>query len=128
MKKTRSVYEATARRSDDWWVLDVDGVSGAHTQSRRLDKAEAAISEVLSLLLNVSPTSFDVIVRPVLSAREEKALRDIVTARERLEAATAVISERQSQAARLLVTDEGLSYRDTAILMGLSHQRVAQLL
>ncbi len=123
----RTEYTGRATRNGDWWAISIAGVLGAHTQVRRLDKAEDAARDMLSLLLDADPDSFDVRVDADLTQPERVALEGIDHAKANYEAARAEFARRQIEAAVLLVRDEGLTVRDAAILMGVSYQRVAQL-
>lgn len=120
-------YVAECRRVDGWWAVDVPDVRGAHTQARRLDRAEAMTREVLSILLDESPESVEVELKVILSegmqatidqARDHREVAD----RERRRASAA-----SRNAARSLA-DAGLSVRDIGALLGVTYQRAAQLL
>jgi hypothetical protein len=119
-------YTVHARRVGKWWALDADGVAGAHSQVRRIDQAEGMAREAIAGVLDVAPDSFDVVVAPVVPAAV-RALVDEAT-RARSEAAHAQDSAAQltRRAAERLV-EEGLTVRDAGVLLGVSHQRIAQL-
>lgn len=123
----RTEYTGRATRNGDWWAISIAGVPGAHTQVRRLDKAVDTARDLLSLLLDADPDSFDVRVDADLTQPERVALEGIDHAKANYEAARAEVTRRQIEAAALLVKDEGLTVRDAAILMGVSYQRVAEL-
>jgi predicted RNase H-like HicB family nuclease len=50
-----TTYRVIATRDGDWWSLVAEDVEGREvaSQSRRLDQAEAAISEAIALVLDV---------------------------------------------------------------------------
>ena len=48
-------YRVTARRSGEWWALDVPELPGVHSQTKRLEQAEAEISEAIALMLDCEP-------------------------------------------------------------------------
>jgi predicted RNase H-like HicB family nuclease len=56
---SRPVYTVTAQRDGRWWFVRVPEVPGAVTPARRLDQVKAMAREVVSLLLEVAPDSFD---------------------------------------------------------------------
>ena len=66
--------------------------------------------------------------RPQLPAPLVKALDQAESARADAEGAAARAAEAKAAAARALVRDARLSMRDAAEVLGLSHQRVQQLL
>ena len=121
------MYTAKATRTSGWWAISIVELSGAHTQVRRLDHAETAIRDLLSLLLDRSPDSFEIEVVPELTERESAALDAVSKAKANFAAAQAAMTQRQLEAADLLVHQEGLTVRDAGKILGVSYQRVAQL-
>jgi predicted RNase H-like HicB family nuclease len=126
--KTRKTYSAKAVRSGDWWAITIAELKGVHSQARRLDQAEAMAREAISLFLDVPMDSFDVTVVPVLPAAVQadvdkaRAVRGEAEERQR-EAATAT-----ARAAQELVKGAKLTVREAGQILGVSHQRIAQLL
>lgn len=118
-----NTYIAKAVRSGKWWAISVDGVSGAHTQARRIDKIEALAREAVALVLGVPEDSFDVVVRleglPHIAACA-------VAARQAAEAAEAE-AEKAVNSAVVSLKGEGFSVRDIAAMLKLSPQRISQL-
>jgi DNA-directed RNA polymerase specialized sigma24 family protein len=118
----------TARciRSDGWWAVDVPEVPGLFTQARRLDQVPTVVLDAAALLTGRPESDFDVTVAPVLEDDDLAVVRD---ARERR--AALVEAERAaaaaSRAAVAQLRAEGLTVRDVAEIMGLSPQRVSQL-
>ena len=119
-------YTVRARRFGNWWALDVEGVHGAHTQVRRIDQAEEMAREAIAGVLDIAPTAFEVVVAPEVPADARTAVTQATRAR--LEAAQAQEAAAQltRDAARRLV-ETGLTVRDAGVLLGVSHQRIAQL-
>ena len=116
-------YEVTATREGSWWVLDVEGVGV--TQCRRLTEARA---QVLGLVEAV--TDADVPEETRVEVHLEDELGEAVNdARESVRAAAveqARAAERSRAAVRQLV-DAGLPQSDIAVVLGVSKQRVSQL-
>jgi DNA-directed RNA polymerase specialized sigma subunit len=127
MRTPRKLYTGRAIRADGWWAISIAGFPGAHTQARRLDKAESSARDMLSLLLDKAPDSFDVEIVPDLTDPERLALEGIDEAKANYELAKVQITRRQREAAALLVKGEGLTIRDAGAIMGISYQRIAQL-
>jgi len=123
-KRRRVVFE---RDTDGWWVAWVPGVPGCHTQGRTLAQARERIKEALAVSLDkeelpdlVETIRFPKDVDHVLSSfREIRA--DAENALVRAKAVT-------RRAAVVLTAKWGVSLRDAADILGLSHQRVAQLI
>jgi DNA-directed RNA polymerase specialized sigma subunit len=119
-------YRATARRSGGWWAFEVRGVPGAFGQARRLEQVEGAAREVAAMMLEVDEDGVAVELEPLLEddlaahvdeARRRKAKAELAAALAVLGAVVAVHQLRKA----------GLPDRDTADLLGISHQRVSQL-
>ena len=122
-KKTYvAVYERDA--VDDAWSVRIDGLVGCQTYGRSLRQAQARIREALGLWLERDPSSLVIADRvptklAAVAKRAHKARLDA-------ERAGVKAHEQVAEAAKEL-TDLGLSRRDAAELLGLSHQRVQQL-
>lgn len=103
------------------WLVNVAGTPGAHTFGRSLGEAKRHGGEVVALWFELEREQFEIdwdirlgeLANPVKQARAAMA---------RAEADRA----RRDDAVRAL-TEAGMSYRDVAELLGLSHQRVAQI-
>jgi hypothetical protein len=121
----KPVYTIRAERWNDWWSLVVPDLSGVASQTRRLDQAEAAIQEVIEQLYDRSPDSYDLelaiadaeITELVEIARESRAVIERLTQQSRAMQAEAVERLRR----------RGLPMRDIGDLLGVSHQRIAQI-
>ena len=118
---------ATATRADDWWAVEVEGHPGVYTQARRLELIPAMVADAIQTLTGESVDPADVQVRPMLSEDLDQALVEFMERRERVRAAEAELSRASRLMARALVVDRKLSTRDAGTVLGLSHQRVAQL-
>ncbi|MGH3326007.1 MAG: type II toxin-antitoxin system HicB family antitoxin, partial [Streptomyces sp.] len=121
-----TTYTATARRSGDWWALSVPDLPGVHSQTKRLDQAEAEVREAIALMLDIEPEEFDVEVKPVLSEETKVLLGEVEEARRTRERAAEAERQAMRQAAQALTGS--LSQRDAGQLLGVSFQRVSQLL
>ena len=117
---------ATARRSGGWWAFEVLGVGGAFGQARRLEQVPDTAREVAAMMLDVPEEAVVIELEPLLDedlrqwvdeARRRRAQAELATAAALLGAVLAVHHLREM----------GLADRDTADLLGISHQRVSQL-
>ncbi len=126
-----STKRYTARYSfeDGNWLVEITEVPQVHTFGRTFGKARAHIRDALGLWLRVEdPSTLDIadelagvpvdLVSVVAEAGQSRARANELSAR--AQQLTAV-------AARRLVRDVGLSTRDVAELLGVSHQRIHQL-
>ncbi|MBW1601348.1 hypothetical protein JJV70_04360 [Streptomyces sp. JJ66] len=121
-----SGYRVTARRTGDWWALEVPELPGVFTQAKRLDQAETVASEAIAVMLDVAPGDVRVEVEPVLSRDAREALAHLAAAR--AAAADAVVGEKSAALEAAAVLTRELSQRDAGRLLGVSFQRVSQLL
>jgi predicted RNase H-like HicB family nuclease len=111
------------------WMADIEGLP-VHTWGRSLAKVKQYAVEALALHLDVPEAEVAGRInfaRPQLPGSVIEALDQAETAKADAGAA-ARAAEARSAAARALVRDAHLSMRDAAEVLGLSHQRVQQLL
>jgi predicted RNase H-like HicB family nuclease len=121
-------YVAVCHRVGNWWAIDVPAVKGVHTQSKRLEQAEAMARDAIALLLDADPDSFEVEVRWELPSYVTDLLESLSKSRQEAVQAKRDAAMWAIQTAQALVKDVGLSVRDAGTVMGVSHQRVDQLL
>lgn len=119
-------YTVRARRIGGWWALDVDGTPGVRSQVRRIDQAEEMAREAIAGVLDIAPGSFEVVVAPEMPASVRTIVQQATTARSQAAQAQDAAAQLTRDAARRLV-QEGLTVRDAGALLGVSHQRIAQL-
>lgn len=120
---TKKHVKVTVRRDpeDRAWLVNVAGTPGAHTFGRSLAEAKRHGTEVVALWFELEPDQFEI--------DWDVRLGDLAIAVKQARAAMAHADAdrlRRDDAVRAL-TQAGMSYRDIAELLGLSHQRVAQI-
>ena len=119
-------FDATATRDGRWWLIEVPGIGA--TQSRGLASAEDQARDLVAAVLDVDIEGVSVDVLPDLG---DDVLDEVQDVRKRLAdaaaAAAAAADDYRDLAARL-VGDHGLTGADTATVLGVSPQRVSQLL
>ncbi len=115
------------REPDGWWVASVPGVPGCHTQGRSLAQARERIKEALAVSLNHAEEP-EIVERLKLPKSVESLLALVRSARKTAKGAEVRSHALNARAARTLTSAWGVSLRDAADLLGLSHQRVAQIL
>lgn len=121
-----TAYRVTARRSGDWWALEVPDLPGVFSQAKRLDRADAAAREAIALMLDIDSDDVQVAVDPVLPGDADQAVAVADTAREQAEAAATQAQVAMRTAAAILTRT--LSQRDAGRVLGVSFQRISQLL
>ena len=125
---TRRTYTARCQRAGDWWSISVPELRGVHTQARRLEKVDATVRDAIALFLDVRPDSFEIRIEPVLPRDLQKKVgraRKVRGDAEVLQREAATVS---AEVAADLVHRAHLTVRDAGRVLGVSHQRVAQLL
>jgi predicted RNase H-like HicB family nuclease len=124
---SRKTYVATYERdkNDDAWNVHIEGLAGCQTYGRSLRQAQRRIRDALALWLDRDPDSLT--IRDKLPSELADVARRVNQARAEAERA-GTNAQRQAERAARMLTARGLSRRDAAELLGLSHQRVQQLL
>jgi predicted RNase H-like HicB family nuclease len=124
----KTTYKVTYERDEDgWWVAAVKHVQGCHTQGRTLAQARQRIREALELFIDNAKT-VRLIDDVKLPQPARQVLRRCQSARKRVKELESESLQLTQQAARTLTKELALSVRDAGDLLGLSHQRVHQLL
>lgn len=118
-----AVYERDA--VDDAWNVHIAGLAGCQTYGRSLRQAQSRIREALGLWLDRDPSALT--IRDQMPADLAAVADRVARARADADRAGSKAQEQAVAAAREL-TDLGLSRRDAAELLGLSHQRIQQLI
>ena len=122
----KPTYTAVCERAERWWAIRIEELPGVFTQVRRLDQAEAMARDAVAQMLGVPGTTFEVDVQPVVPADLRRLVAEVRTARSRSEQASEAAATATRTAAEELVR-RGLTMREAGVLLGLSHQRIAQL-
>jgi hypothetical protein len=120
-----TTYRVTAKRWKRGWELHI--VGEGVTQSRSLAEAEDMVRDYIAVMNGVPERSFNVEITPEVGGGLDEAVRAAREAVRSAEAArrSAALASR-SIATRLRAA--GLTGRDIAVVLGVSAQRVSQLL
>jgi predicted RNase H-like HicB family nuclease len=121
---TKRRFKVIVRRDPEdsrVWLVNVVGEPGAHTFGRSLAEAKRHGTEVVALWFEREPDQFEI----DWDVRLGELSKPVNRARAAIAHAKAD-RQRRDDAVRAL-TAAGMSYRDVAELLGLSHQRVAQI-
>ena len=122
----KPTYTAVCERAERWWAIRIEELPGVFTQVRRLDQAEAMARDAIAQMLGVRGETFEVDVQPVVPTDLRRLVAEARTARSRSEEASEAAARATRVAAAELVR-RGLTLREAGVLLGLSHQRIAQL-
>jgi len=120
-------YRVTLERDESGaWLALLPAVPGCHTYGRSIQQALSRTREALGLWVDDADRAT---LTPEIKIDPElrKATRMVAIARARAEA-TQLEAMRAIREAATRLTDAGLSRRDAATLLGVSHQRIQQLL
>ncbi len=127
-------YRVIVERWGKWWTIEVPGVPGGHSQARRLDQVEATARELIAFQLDLPDSRIpeievvlEVHLPAELAAEVDAAKREAEAAKRDVEAARKRERAALERAARTL-TGASLTQREAAKVLGLSHQRVHQVL
>ncbi len=122
MKSYSAIFE---RDESGAWLARIPSIRGCHTYGRTLEQARTRLREALGLWID-RPEHAVIEEAIRLPADLRTAIRRSRRTRERAEREHENAQEQTRAAAEALV-DEGVSLRDAGELLGLSHQRVQQL-
>jgi len=110
-----------------FWVASVPAIEGCHSQGRSIQQVRKRIREAMSLFIDDAHA-----VRLVEKIHLPKDVRALLgtfqTAREKADVAVETAQRTTQEAAVFLARERKMSVRDIGELLGLSHQRVQQLL
>lgn len=125
--RERHVYLITAERDGKYWFLRVDELPGLFTQVRRLDHAEAMARDAIAAFLAIAPDAFDASVNVRLPDDLERDVAGVINLRGVIDRNEREYAERTRYLATRLVKREGMTVREAGRVLGLSYQRVSQL-
>jgi predicted RNase H-like HicB family nuclease len=123
-----TTYTAKAIRSGNWWAIEVPELEGVFSQARRLDQIEYMARDAIAGVLDVDPDSLDVVVEPELPSEWREHLDELESIRVAADTLTAMVSVKMRETVRLLHDDQGLPLREIGAVLGVSHQRIHQVL
>jgi predicted RNase H-like HicB family nuclease len=115
------------RDEDGVWVAAVRGVRGCHTQGRSIRQAMSRVREALAVCVDEDVASDELEQRVHLPAEARSAVARYESACRRLERDQETARTVTDRAVETLVRDLSMSVRDAGCVLGLSHQRIHQL-
>jgi predicted RNase H-like HicB family nuclease len=119
-------YTGLFHREGDSWVAEVREVPQAHTYGRTLARTQAYLREALALVLDVEENSFELHTQVHIDRKLDGLIDNANIERENANDVAERAKIATARAAVALV-ESGLSLRDAASALGLSFQRVNQI-
>ena len=110
-----------------WWVVTIPEVSGAVTQCKRLDKVPDDVGEVLELLTGKKPGTYELDVHTIVPGKAGELAAQALELRAQADALAGTVATTTCTAV-VTLSKSGFSMRDIGQLVGVSHQRVDQIL
>jgi predicted transcriptional regulator len=121
-------YQVRAARSGQWWSIEASVPrASVWTQARRIDQIEATVREAIALALDVAPDSFEISVHIEIpeDLRADVEIASVVATIAEIAQDAATVARR---VVALKLQDQGLTVRDIGQVLGLSSQRISQLI
>jgi predicted RNase H-like HicB family nuclease len=126
MSRTKNYVAVYERDPEgDAWLVHIKGIEGCQTYGRSLRQAEDRILEALALWLDREPDRLT--ITPEWPEDLVEIASEVSQARDTAAATAQHAGVTTAKAAKRLAR-MGLSRRDAADVLGISHQRVQQLL
>jgi predicted RNase H-like HicB family nuclease len=126
--KKRYTVQFDKDADSGWWVVTVPEIPGCLTQGRSLAEGRRRIRKALALFIDEKlAATVDLVDDVRLPKSTGAVVKQAATVRAQLDELQAEAIKATSAAAKLLVRKSGLSVRDAADLLGVSHQRIQQL-
>jgi predicted RNase H-like HicB family nuclease len=116
------------RDPSGWWIVTIPEVQGCRTQGRSIAEGRKRIREALALFVDEAAADRATLVDDIrLPAAIKRKVREVAAVRLRAERLKEKAQDVTRVAASHLTRRAGLSVRDAAEMLGISHQRVQQL-
>lgn len=119
-------YDVVAERDGAFWLVSVPAVKRM-TQARSVREIEPMARDLIALMCNVRPDSFEVKVELRLPASVSEHLTEARRLRD-LASSSNTRAAHESRAAAKELRAAGLTIRDVGEVLGVSQQRAHQLL
>ena len=127
VEKVRKHEVIVERDDNDTWFAWLAEDRRCHTWGRTLASVRERMSEAVALWFEKEPTTFELMFDIGLPPEGRRLTVSAQKARAAAEKATLASNLATSNAATGLIIELGLSLRDAGELLGLSHQRIQQL-
>lgn len=121
-----STYTVKAQRSGKYWHLEVPEIDRS-TQARHLGEVDTMSRELISIITDEAEDTIDLNVEIEIGDEAKKARRAAEELQLEASQKRARAAEKNREVARILQS-QGMPIRDIATILGVSRQRVSQLL
>lgn len=115
------------READGRWTVELLEEPRVHTWGNTVIQALSRVREAAAMWFDTDEASIELIPAPVLPKTALRIIEQAGQARDQARTADRVAIEKTTKAAVELAR-RGISLRDAAAILGISHQRVHQLL
>jgi len=119
-------YTSVAFQEADCWVVQNDQLPGAISQVTRLDSAELAQREAIAFVANIPVEKVSVTIAARTTPKMDARVATAIALREEARAKEAEAKIMRVRIARDL-EKQGYTMRDIGVILGVSHQRVHQI-
>jgi predicted RNase H-like HicB family nuclease len=127
-EETVTTYTACLEHEHDGrWSVELAEEPRVHTWGKTIDQALTRMREAAALWFEADEASIELVARPVLPKATGRTVEQARKARDQARNADRLAIE-QTRKAAVALTSRGISMRDAAAILGISHQRVHQLL
>jgi hypothetical protein len=129
MSSAAKTYDVNVTREGRWWMVEVPAIDGL-TQARRISEVEEMARSLVSITLDVPPSSVKlgrIGIRVQGMKNVTDAVAEVTALRNEAVHADAKAAEVMRKSAQQLAKAD-VPMRDIGSLLGVSHQRVSQLL
>src|SRR5437868_3942649 len=129
MHSFKAVYK---RDPDGIWIVRIPEITGCHSYGRNLAEARRNILEAFECCTDVLSeqeiATAEIADEIQLPSKAQTAVRRVLAQRKRQERDSEQLQHTMKTTVDLLIEDLGIGLRDVGQLLGLSHQRIHQLL
>ena len=123
----KKIFNVTAQRTPRGnWTL-VEPTLGAVSEVRNLSQAAKDMLEPVAYLAGLKENEIEINIVPILPKETQEQLAEVETARNEAERASKRAASQYRSTVRAM-HKTGITYRDIGVLLGISHQRVSQLI
>jgi hypothetical protein len=121
----RPNYNVHVYKDGKWWMVEIPEIDGL-TQARHLREADDMARDYIAATLDIPEDSFTLAMSIEVGAEAQRHIDAAKRLRKEADEAAQRASEESRTAARCLAA-AGLPLRDVSVVLGVSYQRVHQL-
>lgn len=128
-----TTYRVEVYRDDRWWMIRVPELDGHRgydetlTQARRYGDIETEARDYISLVANVAPSTIDLDIHVTVGDIDVSAAEERIAERREAAAAAERAALNDAAVTAIKLKEAGIALRDIGDIIGVSYQRVGQL-